>query len=87
MTEGLLAAGLDTIIFSLDGFLKNTHEQIRNVDYDQVKTNILRFIDKRNENGTTKIIVRMIRQESNKDEWDQYRDFWMKQLNQNRNPF
>lgn len=80
LTEGLLAAGLDTIIFSLDGIKKDTHEQIRKVDYNQVIRNVLDFIEKRNNTSKSKIIVRMIRQESNRAEWDEYREFWLKQL-------
>ncbi|MCW7755339.1 radical SAM protein, partial [Desulfobotulus sp. H1] len=78
-TEALLDCGLNTIIFSLDGITKKTHENIRRgVDYDDIMEKILYFIKRRNQQNAldTKIIVRMIRQESNQHECDDYRTFW-----------
>ena len=80
----LLASGLNTIIFSLDGITKQTHESIRyGVNYEQVLKNVLHFIAYRNARGSssTKVIVRMIRQESNRHEWDAYKTYWNDQLN------
>lgn len=83
LTAGLLAAGLDTIIFSLDGLDKATHEGIRiGTDFDRINNNIDHFIDRRNASGTTKIIVRMIRQDSNRHQWDDYRAFWSARLDE-----
>ena len=81
--ESLLNNGVDTIIFSLDGIQKETHEKIRRgVDYDQVLNNVLDFIALRDaKDNKTKVIIRMIRQEDNKNEWDEYQAFWQHRLN------
>lgn len=77
LSTSLITSGLNTIIFSLDGLNKETHESIRRgVNYDEVVNNIKRFIHLRGELGETKIIMRMIRQESNADEWDEYYAYW-----------
>ena len=81
VAASLLESGLNTIIFSIDGIKKETHEKIRKVNYDTVLRNILNFIDLRNSQGKTKIIMRMIRQEENKNEWDEYQAFWLSHLN------
>jgi len=75
MAHHLMAAGLDTIIFSVDGF-KESHEKIRKVDYGKVMENIVRFINLRNSCGNTKIIMRMIRQDINREEWPEYSEIW-----------
>jgi MoaA/NifB/PqqE/SkfB family radical SAM enzyme len=83
-TEDLLDSGLDTIIFSIDGITKSTHEHIRSgVDFDQIMQNVLHFVERRNARGlnSTKVIVRMIRQESNHHEWNEYKTFWNDHLN------
>lgn len=80
-TEALLDSGLNTIIFSLDGVTKQTHENIRRgVNFDQVLQNVLYFIERRNSWGKTKVILRMIRQESNEHEWESYKNFWNEKL-------
>ena len=76
----LLESGLDTLIVSLDGIKKETHESIRRVNYDKVLKNVLNFIDQRNASGRTKVIVRMIRQDANRGEWDEYREYWLQRL-------
>lgn len=82
LTTELLAAGLDTIIFSVDGLCAETHEAIRKgTDFASIVRNIEHFIVQRNATGKTKIILRMIRQDSNRDEWDDYRAHWSAQLN------
>lgn len=78
LAVALIDAGLDTIIFSVDGIKKETHEAIRKgTDFNKVLLNIDNFIRLRNNQGHTKIIVRMIRQDLNRTEWDDYRKFWM----------
>lgn len=79
--QQLLDAKLDTIIFSIDGFLKKTHESIRKrTDFGEVISNVLNFISLRNKIGKTKVIVRMIRQKLNQSEWSDYFHFWSKNL-------
>lgn len=74
----LLDAGLDNIRFSTDGITKETFEKIRvRLNYDQVMKNFLRFVDLRNTKGAaTTIDVRMVLQEANQHEEEQWRKFW-----------
>lgn len=77
----LIRAGLDTIIFSVDGFHKETHEAIRvGTDFSTMIDNVKNFIRRRNELGSTRIIVRMIRQSLNKHEWPLYKNYWSTML-------
>jgi sulfatase maturation enzyme AslB (radical SAM superfamily) len=86
MDEGkqdkLLASGIDTLIFSIDGFKKRTHEAIRvNLDYDKVLENCLSIINKRDElDSATKFVIRFIRQDSNREEWLPFKEFWTSKL-------
>ena len=77
-SRALLEAGLDVIIMSIDSLKKDVFESIRvRLDFDEVLENAKRFIRLRNEiNPSTRIWMRMIRQEENKDEWPAYEHFW-----------
>lgn len=78
----LITAGLDTIICSIDGINKNTHESIRvGTNFDQVVANVQNFIKIRNKIGKTRVMVRFILQERNKNEWPPFFDYWSKKLN------
>jgi radical SAM protein with 4Fe4S-binding SPASM domain len=80
--DELLAAGLDTIICSIDGFKKETHEAIRpGTDYEAIVRNVKYFIEARNRSGKTKILIRFIRQELNQHEFPAYKEYWEKYLN------
>lgn len=83
ISENIIKAGLDTIIFSIDGIDKQTHENIRvDTNFDCVVTNVKNFIKIRNEiNGNTRIIIRFIRQESNKEQWPTFLKNWALLLN------
>lgn len=76
--EMLLMAGLDEIILSVDSLDKATYEAIRvGLDFDEVMRNCLQFIRLRDDmQSSCQIWVRMIRQESNKDEWPAFKAFW-----------
>ena len=78
----LLEAGLHEIICSIDGIKKETHEAIRvRTNFDEVKANVLRFIQLRNEGGyETKIFIRFIKQKLNHLEWPEYEAFWRQQV-------
>ena len=78
----LLEAGLGLIILSIDSLKKDVFEAIRlRLTFEEVLENALRFIELRDRiNPGTKISVRMIRQESNLDEWDDYHAFWAPKL-------
>lgn len=83
LAVSLIEAGLDTIIFSIDGATKMTHESIRiGTDYDVIFENVNNFIRRRNIFGKTKIIIRMIKQEKNQSEWDDYKKIWLSRLDQ-----
>ena len=77
--KALLEVGLDTVIFSIDGFSKATHEAARaRTDYDRVLRNCLEMIRQRDTgNYKTRFVVRFVRQKLNAHEWDDYRRFWL----------
>lgn len=82
MARALLEARLDVIIMSIDSLKKDVFESIRvRLDFDEVLANALRFIELRNRiHSKTQIWVRMIRQESNYQEWPEYEAFWKRRL-------
>jgi len=82
----LLDSGLDTIIFSIDGYKKETHESIRRgVDFDRVIKNVQSIIEKRNkDNYKTRFVVRFIRQKCNKSEWKMFKEYWLTKISLDR---
>lgn len=74
----LLEYGLDEIILSIDSLKKPVYEAIRaRLNFEEVINNAHNFILMRNSGHyKTQIWVRMIRQESNYDEWDYYEKYW-----------
>lgn len=81
-SRAMLEAGLDMIILSIDSLRKDVFESIRvRLNFDEVLENALRFIELRNSiRPETRIYVRMIRQNSNLDEWPSYEAFWKPKL-------
>lgn len=78
----LIEAGLDTIICSIDGINKHTHESIRiGTNFKEIVSNVKKFIKIRNKSGKTRVMVRFIKQKINKEEWPLFFDYWLKQLN------
>jgi len=79
----LLRSGIDTIICSVDGINKETHESIRiNTNFDRVVKNIQSCIEKRDKgNYKTRFLLRMIRQESNYQQWPEYVKYWEQYIN------
>ncbi len=78
----LIEAGLDTIICSIDGINKDTHEAIRvGTSFEKIVSNVASFIKIRNKSGRTRVMVRFIRQEINKQEWPLFFDYWSRQVN------
>jgi len=77
--RALMQAGLDTVIFSIDGASKETHEAARvRTSFDRVVDNAVRMIRMRDAEGfKTRFVVRFVRQPSNAHEWEQYYRFWM----------
>jgi len=79
--RALLEAGLDTLICSVDGLTKKTHEAIRvGTDFDEVVANVMGFLRLRQEVGHTRVIVRFIRQEANRAEWPEFHKLWSARL-------
>ena len=78
----VLEGGLDHIILSIDSLQKEVFEAIRvRLTFEEVLENAVRFIELRNQiRPQTQIVIRMIRQESNKDEWPEYKAFWDKKV-------
>lgn len=78
----LLESGIETVIFSLDGAKKKTHETIRpRVKFKRVVRNILSTIRKRNAGGyKTRFIIRFIKQPKNEAEWPRYCEFWSRRI-------
>ncbi len=77
-SRALLESGLGLIIFSLDSLKKDVFEAIRlRLNFEEVMENAIKFIELRDKiRPETKISIRMIRQESNIDEWPEYEKFW-----------
>jgi MoaA/NifB/PqqE/SkfB family radical SAM enzyme len=84
--KALLEAGLDTVIFSIDGFSAETHEAVRErTNYQRVVDNALSMIRMRDQGGyKTRFVVRFVRQERNAHEWDAYREFWLGQVSRDK---
>lgn len=86
LSKDLMEAGLDTLICSIDGVKKETHESIRKgTDFDKVVNSVQKFIQMRDElNFNTKVMVRFIRQMSNMDEWPAYQTYWGARINKEK---
>jgi len=80
--QALIENGLDTVICGIDGITKETHETIRTrTNYDNIHANVLNFIKRRNESDKkTKVLIRFIRQQENKHEWEEYYDYWISRI-------
>lgn len=82
----LLETGIDTILFSIDGVNKETHEEIRRgVKFERVVENCQSIIKLRDEgNYKTRFVIRFIRQDINKDEWEAFKEFWKPKLSKKK---
>lgn len=78
----ILDSGCDDILLSIDSLKKPIYENIRvRLDFDKVIDNVQHFIQERDRgNYKTKIMVRIIEQESNKNEWQDYLEYWRSRL-------
>jgi MoaA/NifB/PqqE/SkfB family radical SAM enzyme len=74
----LLDAGLDTLIASIDGVTKQTQEKIRKgTNFETIVENVKNYIELRNSKGNKgRILIRLIRQQENFDEWPEFKKFW-----------
>lgn len=84
IAKDLLHAGLDILIMSIDSLNKEVYESIRaGLKFEHVLENVLHFIELRDKiRPETRIWMRMIRQESNRDEWPDYHEFWDRRLSE-----
>jgi molybdenum cofactor biosynthesis enzyme MoaA len=81
-SENLIAAGLDTLICSIDGIQKATHESIRvGTNFEQIVSNVTQFIKLRNQIGSSRVMVRFIRQKANYSEWPAFLEYWSERIN------
>ncbi|HEB71925.1 MAG TPA: radical SAM protein [Nitrospirae bacterium] len=80
--ERLLYTGVETVIFSVDGVSKRTHESIRpGVTFERVVGNCAAAIKLRDDSSyPTRFVIRFIRQESNLDEWEGFKEYWAPKL-------
>lgn len=85
----LLESGIETIIISIDGVHKTTHENIRKgANFDRVVENTVGIIRKRDTgNYQTRFIIRFIRQEANWSEWEEFKIFWNRHLSKEQQDF
>jgi MoaA/NifB/PqqE/SkfB family radical SAM enzyme len=82
-TEDLLNAGLNCIIPSIDGITKEVHETIRpGMDFERIIENVKDFINYRDKHDfDCKVLIRMIKQQLNYQQWEDYNSFWRELLN------
>ena len=76
----LLEAGLGMIIFSIESLKKDDYEKIIvRLNFEEVRDNAINFLKLRDKiNPNCRVWIRMIRQESNQNEWEDYYKFWKK---------
>ena len=81
-SHDLLKAGLDEIRFSIDGYSKETFENVRKgSNFEKVLSNCLNFISLRDKfEYKTQIQIRFVEQKKNHHELNQWRDFWLSKL-------
>jgi radical SAM protein with 4Fe4S-binding SPASM domain len=81
----ILEAGIDEVVLSIDSLDKSVFEAIRvRLNFETVMANALRFVALRDKiRPTCSIWVRMIRQESNRDEFPAFYAYWKPLLRDN----
>lgn len=86
MSWKLIENGLDTIMCSIDGVKKETHEAIRiGTNFEQVVENVKDFISLRDQiSGYTRVLIRFIRQDLNYDEWPLFYEYWNKYISKEK---
>lgn len=83
----LLETGIETVIFSIDGVTAAIHENIRRgVNFERLVENCRSIIHIRDQhNYKTRFVIRFIRQNSNKHEWEPFLAYWRPKLSPERN--
>lgn len=87
--QALLEARIDTVIFSIDGAKAETHEAIRvRAKFNTVVKNCTEMIERRTAgNYPTRFLVRFVRQDANRNEWDAFKAFWSERIDRDRHDF
>ena len=84
--RGMIELGLHEVHCSVDTIQRGTYSKIRpGGDLEVVVENILRFVDLRNSRGKEfpRVVMRVIFMPQNKDEHQEYLDFWTARLSPN----
>ena len=83
MTIRLLEAGLNCIIPSIDGLTKEVLEEIRpRTNFEKIYKNVKFFIEQRDRlDADCKVLIRMVRQQLNYHQWEDYNTYWRKLQN------
>ena len=84
----LLNAKLDSLIVSIDGFTPETQEKIRiGSDVKLIIRNIENFINLRNSSDKflTRIVLRFTEQNLNRNQWNDFYNFWKVKINFDKN--
>lgn len=83
LSRQLLKAGLDTLIASIDGITKEVQESIRpGTNFGRVYSNTKNYIKIRDMGDYPgRVLIRLIRQALNYNEWDEYCKFWSELIN------
>lgn len=85
----LLESGIDNVICSIDGVRKETHESIRRrTSFEKVVENTRSAIRMRDAgNYRTRFVIRFIRQEANRGEWEAFKAYWRAVISPERGDF
>ncbi len=78
VAEKILSAGINMVTLSIDSLNKDIYESIRRgLNFEIVLENAKNFLNVRNKmNSNCEVWIRMIRQESNKYEFEKYKEYW-----------
>ena len=84
--QGLLDAGVDTVIISIDAVKPETHAKIRRgLHFDQVVKNCEDMIERRNNGGyRTRFLFRFVAQGGNRAEWPAFKRYWAEQVSEEK---
>ena len=83
LCRNILEARCDDIILSIDSTRKDVYERIRiPLKFEKTLENVHHFIKERNKGSfKTRVMVRMIEQELNRGEWQEYVVYWQQYCN------
>lgn len=83
ISEGIIDAKLDRIIFSVDAKSKASYDKARGGDFETVKGNVRNFLElKKKRHSDIEILIQMIDMDFNHGEVEEFRAEWSKYLNE-----